>query len=93
MELPFIVVLAAIVIALPGVRVVGDNERLAVFRGHQFVGLRGPGFQWVIPGIHKTLRVELDAAVPEWRELPKETVDTRVEELLRTGQINMLTPQ
>lgn len=54
----FIVIFFLVFIA-SGVRVIKEYERAIVFRLGRFVGIKGPGIFWVIPGIDKTNTVDL----------------------------------
>jgi len=55
-----ILVLAAIGIALTGLRVANEYERAVVFRLGRLTGMRGPGLYWLIPlGIEQQKKVDL----------------------------------
>lgn len=46
-------------IILSGIKVIKEYERAVVFRLGRFVGLKGPGIFWIIPGIEKILVISL----------------------------------
>ncbi|MFW9855392.1 MAG: hypothetical protein ACFFFG_10025 [Candidatus Thorarchaeota archaeon] len=43
------------IFVLSGLRVVKEWERAPVFRFGRFIGLKGPGIFWILPGIDKIL--------------------------------------
>ena len=64
--------LAVVVLAALGVRVVPESQRLAVVRLGTYVGLRGPGLVFVLPLIDRVMRMTLDRDIPNWRALSEE---------------------
>lgn len=66
-------VLAAAVAGM-GVRIVPEPERLIVFRLGKLLRLAGPGLVWLVPFVDRAVRVNLDAAVPDWRGLAPEAL-------------------
>jgi regulator of protease activity HflC (stomatin/prohibitin superfamily) len=57
---------------LAHVRVVPENQRVAIIRVGQLIGLRGPGIVFLVPYVEKAIRVDLDRDIPDWRSLPEE---------------------
>lgn len=54
MEIFFIIAAIVMVIyLLSGIRVVKEWERAPVFRFGRYIGLKGPGIIWILPGIDK----------------------------------------
>jgi regulator of protease activity HflC (stomatin/prohibitin superfamily) len=68
-----------VLIGLLGVRVVPDQEKLAVLRLGRFIGTRGPGVVWILPFVDKAIRMNLDRDVPEWRSLSTEQLTSEIE--------------
>jgi regulator of protease activity HflC (stomatin/prohibitin superfamily) len=67
------------------VKIVREYERLVVFRLGRLVGLRGPGFTLVIPGIEKVVRVDLRTVtmdVPAQDVITKDNVSIKVNAVL-----------
>ncbi len=71
--------LAALAFSLPGLRVVGEKERVAIMRLGRFVGVRGPGVVWVIPYLDTTTRIDLDQEIPYWQGLSTEELNAEIE--------------
>lgn len=70
---------AGLVIVGLGVRVVRENERLAVLRLGRFNGVRGPGLVWIVPLVDKAIRVDLDREMPGARSLTPEQLALEIE--------------
>ena len=63
-----IIVLA--LVALSGFRRTSDSERIVVFRLGRPNRLAGPGLVWMVPlKVERSVRVQMDAAIPHWRSL------------------------
>jgi YD repeat-containing protein len=52
-------VIALVVFVIAGLRVAQEYERGVVFRLGRYKGLRGPGLFWIIPGIERSVRVDI----------------------------------
>jgi regulator of protease activity HflC (stomatin/prohibitin superfamily) len=61
-----------------GIRIVPENERIAVLRLGRFMAVRGPGIVYVRPFIDTAERIPLDRDVPEWRSLPPELLREQI---------------
>jgi regulator of protease activity HflC (stomatin/prohibitin superfamily) len=70
----FLMVLAASII-----RVLPEGQRLAILRLGRFVGSRGPGIVMILPFVDRTIRIDLDGDIPNWRSLPSEALDQEIE--------------
>jgi regulator of protease activity HflC (stomatin/prohibitin superfamily) len=84
-----IVLAAAVILAMLSVRVVGEDERLAIMRLGQFIGVRGPGIVWVIPVLDKTTRISLERDIPQWRSLSTEQLTNEIQRRLTTSGLGM----
>jgi regulator of protease activity HflC (stomatin/prohibitin superfamily) len=84
-----IILVAAVVLAILAVRVVGEDERLAIMRLNQFIGVRGPGLVWVMPLLDKTTRISLERDIPNWRSLSSEQLKSEIERRLTTSGLGM----
>lgn len=80
----FVVVLVAFAV-MRSVRVVPENQRLALMRFGRYIGLRGPGLVLMLPYVDRAMRIELDDVIPEWRSLPSEVLERTVAERLSRG--------
>jgi regulator of protease activity HflC (stomatin/prohibitin superfamily) len=85
MDSSLIVLAAAVILGILGVRVVGEEERLAIMRLGRFIGVRGPGIAWVVPVLDKTTRVSLEREIPQWRSLSTEQLTNEIERRLTTS--------
>ncbi len=79
-----IILVGAVIVGVLSVRVVGEDERLAIMRLGQFIGVRGPGVVWVIPFLDKTTRISLERDIPQWRSLSTEQLTKEIERRLTT---------
>lgn len=71
----------ALFFLLLGVRRIHDNERLVVFRLNRRIGARGPGLVWLLPFVDRTVRIDLDDKLPQWRYLAEDQLRERIERL------------
>ncbi len=83
------ILVAAVILAILSVRVVREDERLAIMRLGQFIGIRGPGIVWVIPVVDKTTRINLERDIPRWRSLSTEQLANEIERQLTTSGLGM----
>ncbi len=76
------IVLAAVAIALSGLRVANEYERAVIFRLGRLMGTRGPGLYWLIPlGIEQQKKVDLRTKtidVESQESITKDSVTVRV---------------
>jgi regulator of protease activity HflC (stomatin/prohibitin superfamily) len=84
-----IVLVAAVIVAILSVRVVGEDERLGIMRLGQFIGVRGPGLVWVIPMLDKTTRISLERDIPQWRSLSTEQLTNEIQRRLTTSGLGV----
>ena len=74
-----VVGLVALVLIGLSVRVVPEQENVAVWRLGRFIGIRGPGVVMVLPLVERAIRINLDEEVPRWRFLSKEQLAREIE--------------
>ena len=70
------------IVVCAGIRIAQPNERIAIYRLGRYVGIRA-GLTWIIPFIDRTVRINLDNAVPVWRSLQPDDLTADLEEWLR----------
>ncbi len=63
---------AAAVLVVMGLRIVPEVQRLAIMRLGNYVGLRGPGIVFVLPFVDRATRLTLDRDIPGWRGLSEQ---------------------
>jgi regulator of protease activity HflC (stomatin/prohibitin superfamily) len=72
--LAIVIVLVVIWFLFNSIKIVNQYERLVVFRLGKCVGMRGPGWVWLIPGFERGRRVDLREQV---REIPHQVSITK----------------
>lgn len=81
MPFVFLIVLAAIVLALGGLRIANQYERAVVFRLGRLQRVNGPGLFWLIPGIDRQVKVDLrtiTASVQQQETITKDNVPVKI---------------
>ena len=74
--LPLIVLV--IVILSRAIKVIGEDQRLAIFRLGRFFTIAGPGLVLVIPIVDKGFRVNLRENIPGWQGYSKSELDEKI---------------
>ena len=80
-----IAVFFTIVLFMFGVRILNEYERGVVFRLGRFVGVRKAGFNWIIPGIDRMVRIslrEIVMDVPAQEVITLDNVSVKVNAVL-----------
>jgi regulator of protease activity HflC (stomatin/prohibitin superfamily) len=67
--------------------IVKDRQRVAIFRMGQLHRIVGPGIVVQFPVLDKSMRVNLDEAVPDWQTLSKVELTERIKSLFRAGEV------
>jgi regulator of protease activity HflC (stomatin/prohibitin superfamily) len=78
---PILAVAAPVVIAMvKSVRIVKENQRLAVLRLGTFHRVAGPGLVILMPGVEKGTTVDLESIGPggSWRAISPQELEARV---------------
>ena len=58
--LPFVIIVATVIVLLTGFRIAQEYQRGVVFRLGRYTGLRGPGLYWIIPlGIERAMTIDI----------------------------------
>ena len=76
-----IIIVGALIILSMSVRIVSEYERGVIFRFGKFVGVRGPGWVWIIPIAETMRRMDLRTItldVPSQEVITKDNVTIRV---------------
>ena len=73
-----VVLVAATVFLASGLRVVNENERVAIIRLGRYFGIQGPGLIFTLPFVDRAIRVRMDSEVPGWRSMPAERLNEMV---------------
>ncbi len=74
MALVFIGFIVIVLIAA-SVRIIKEYERAVIFRWGRFLGIKGPGLFWIIPGLDKTQVVDLRTVTYDARTIKVITKD------------------
>ncbi|MEW5994989.1 MAG: slipin family protein [Candidatus Hadarchaeota archaeon] len=93
-EYALIFIVGLIIILLPAtIRIVREYERAVKFRLGRFVGVRGPGIFFVIPGLERFTKVDLRTLtldVPKQRIITKDNVSVDVDAVV---YMNVFKPE
>ncbi len=76
-ELMVLAVLA-IVILCSAMKIVREDERVAIFRLGHFFSIVGPGLIFLIPVVDKGVKVNLSENIPGWQGLSKGELDEKI---------------
>jgi regulator of protease activity HflC (stomatin/prohibitin superfamily) len=71
-----------IIILAAAIRIVNEYERGVIFRLGRFVGVRGPGFIWLIPFVERMVKIDLRVVtmdVPTQECITMDTVTVKVD--------------
>jgi len=85
MSIDLILVLVGLVLIVLSVRIVREQERLAIVRLGRYIGIRGPGLVWIIRFVDKAMRITLDREVPNWQSLSPEQLEKEIERRLTSS--------
>jgi regulator of protease activity HflC (stomatin/prohibitin superfamily) len=81
MPFVFLIVFAAIVLALGGLRIANQYERAVVFRLGRLQRVNGPGLFWLIPAVEWRVKVDLrtiTASVQQQETITKDNVPVKI---------------
>jgi len=68
----------AVIILAKALKIVKEDERLAIFRLGHFFRLVGPGLVLLIPVVDRGVKVNLSENIPGWKGLSKAELDERI---------------
>jgi len=68
----------AIIILAKALKIVREDERLAIFRLGRFFSVVGPGLFFLIPVVDKGVKVNLPENIPGWQGLSKAELDAKI---------------
>jgi len=91
MSFEVVLLLALPAQACVGIRSVNDAERLVVLRLGRVHSVLQPGLRWILPGVDRTVRVDLSRTVPGWQPLSAQAPDRQLIDLARSGQLPTAT--
>jgi regulator of protease activity HflC (stomatin/prohibitin superfamily) len=80
-----IAALAALVLALSGIRITQEYERGVVFRLGRFLAVRGPGLYWIVPIFDRQWRLDLrtrTVTVEQQETITRDSVTVKVNAVL-----------
>jgi regulator of protease activity HflC (stomatin/prohibitin superfamily) len=67
-----------LVILVKAIKIVREDQRLAIFRLGRFFTIAGPGLVLVIPIVDKSLKVNLPENIPGWQGYSKDELDEKI---------------
>jgi regulator of protease activity HflC (stomatin/prohibitin superfamily) len=71
-----------IIILAKAIKIVREDERLAIFRLGRFFTIAGPGLVLVIPIVDKGIKVDLPENIPGWQGYSKSDLDEKIRTFL-----------
>ena len=81
--LAFIIfVILAIIISAKAMKIVREDERLAIFRLGRFLKVAGPGLVVLVPLVDKSVKVNLPEKVPGWQGLSWAELDEKIKSIV-----------
>ena len=76
-----------IIILAKAIKIVREDQRLAIFRLGRFFTIAGPGLVLVIPIVDKGLKVNLPENIPGWQGYSKDELDEKIRTLVMNQPI------
>jgi regulator of protease activity HflC (stomatin/prohibitin superfamily) len=77
MELYFFLFILVIIL-LKLLKILREDERIAIFRLGRFLKVAGPGIVFIIPSVDKGVKVNLTQNIPSWQALSNAELEERV---------------
>ena len=71
----FAILAGAILIS---VKILREDERLAIFRFGRFFKIAGPGLVFIIPIIDRGMKINISENIPGWRALSKMELEEKI---------------
>jgi regulator of protease activity HflC (stomatin/prohibitin superfamily) len=78
MGLLLLLILILIIILAKALKIVREDQRLAIFRLGRLFTISGPGLVLVIPMVDKSLKVKLQENIPGWQGYSKAELDQKI---------------
>ncbi len=78
MNIPISWLLFAAMILFLCVKIAREDERIVVLRLGRFLKVAGPGLVWIILGIDKAVKINLNRDFPGWQGLSKIELDEKI---------------
>lgn len=78
----FFIVAIVIIVLASSIKVVREDERIAVFRLGRLVNIVGPGIFFLLPFIEKCKRIELRKHVPDYKALTEEELFEKIRQII-----------
>jgi regulator of protease activity HflC (stomatin/prohibitin superfamily) len=64
------------------IKIVRENERIAIFRLGHLYKIVGPGLVLSIPIVDKIIRINLDKTVPNWNVISKDDLNDKIKKIV-----------
>ncbi len=77
----FVEILIIVIIAFRSIKILGEKERLVVFRAGRFLKIAGPGTVLIVPFVDRGIKVNLDKDIPGWQALSPMELEERMKKL------------
>ena len=69
---------------LLSIKIVRENERLAILRFGRFFRIAGPGLVMIIPFIEKSMKVNLEENLPGWQALSSQELEQKIKDFVES---------
>jgi regulator of protease activity HflC (stomatin/prohibitin superfamily) len=73
-----ILIILLIIILVKALKIVKEDQRLAIFRLGRLFTIAGPGLVLLIPGVDKGVKVSLPEHIPGWQGYSKSELDEKL---------------
>ncbi len=83
MNIPISWLLFAAMILFLCVKIAREDERIVVLRLGRFLKVAGPGLVWIILGIDKAVKINLNRDFPGWQGLSQMELEEKIKASLR----------
>lgn len=70
-----------LMLIIPSVKVINENQRAVVFRLGKLEKVVGPGMVVIVPHIDRLFKVDLNSKIPGWQGLSPEQLNDKVKEV------------
>lgn len=78
----FVLIILSVIILGMSIKVIREDERIAIFRLGRFFRVSGPGLVLILPVIDKGVKINLPEKLPGWRGLSEKELEEKIKELV-----------
>ncbi len=78
----FILIILSVIILGMSIKIIREDERIAVFRLGRFFRVSGPGLVLLFPVIDRGIKINLPEKFPGWRGLSEKGLKEKIKDLV-----------